>query len=63
MERLFECLKNVIINGNLIHGSELHGEVTDEILTFTVNYDGFVLENADENIVMEDLEITAESKG
>jgi hypothetical protein len=62
MERLFECLKNVILHGKPIHGAELHGEITDGILTFTVNYDGFVIKT-EEEYIMEDLEILTESKG
>ncbi len=63
MERLFECLKSVILRGKPIHGTELHGEITDGILTFTVNYDGFVLETPEGTPNMEDLEILTEAKG
>lgn len=62
LERLFECLENVILSGKPVHGTELHGEITDGILTFTVNYDGFVLKD-EEQIHMEDLEILTEAKG
>ena len=62
LERLFECLENVILSGKPIHGTELHGEITDGILTFTVNYDGFVLKT-EEQYSMEDLEIITEAKG
>ena len=62
MERLFECLENVILQGKPVHGAELHGEITDGILTFTVNYDGFVLKE-EEQFNMEDLEILTEAKG
>lgn len=56
LERLFECLESVILHGKPVHGTELHGEITDGILTFTVNYDGFVLKTEDKYI-MEELEI------
>ena len=62
MERLFECLENVILSGKPIHGMDLHGEITDGILTFTVNYDGFVLKTED-GIPMADLEVLTEAKG
>ena len=62
LERLFVCLENVILSDKPIHGKELNGEITDGILTFTVNYDGFVLKD-EEQIHMEDLEILTEAKG
>lgn len=62
LERLFECLENVILSGKPVHGTELHGEITDGILTFMVNYDGFVMKT-DEQYIMEDLDIVTEAKG
>lgn len=61
MERLFECLENVILSGKPIHGMSMNGEITDGILTFTVNYDGFVLKT-EEEYIMEDLDIIVEAK-
>ena len=63
MERLFGCLENVILHGKPLHGRELNGEITDGILTFTVNYDGFVLKDGEQIPEMEDLEILTEAKG
>ena len=62
MERLFECLENVILSGKPVHGAELQGQVTDGILNFTVNYDGFVLKTEDQD-PMTDLELLTEAKG
>jgi hypothetical protein len=63
MERLFECLDSVTLSGKPVHGMNLNGEITDGVLTFTVNYDGFVLKK-EEIVNMEDLEIdVTESKG
>ena len=62
LERLFECLENIILSGKPIHGKELNGEITDGILVLTVNYDGFVLKS-EEQYNMEDLEILTEAKG
>lgn len=62
LERLFECLESVKLSGKPIHGMELQGEVTDGILTFTVNYDGFVLKTEDHE-VMADFEFLTEAKG
>jgi hypothetical protein len=62
LERLFECLENVILRGRPIHGTELHGEVVDEVLTFTVNYDGFVLKEQTETS-MEEVGVVTDVKG
>lgn len=62
LERLFECLENVMLSGKPIHGIELQGEIIDGILTFTANYDGFVLKEEVQSD-MEALEIKAEAKG
>ena len=63
LERLFECLENVIVSGKPIHGMDLHGEITNGTLTFTVNYDGFVLKEIEEQTEMGDLEVLTEAKG
>lgn len=63
LEGLYECLEDVILHGKPIHGTELHGEIIDGILTFTVNYDGFVLKENTEETGMENVEILTEAKG
>ena len=62
MEKLFDCLENVILSGKPIHGMELQGEITDGILNFKVNYDGFVLKTENHEI-MENVEVLTEAKG
>ena len=62
LERLFECLENVILSDRPIHGTELQGEITDGILNFTVNYNGFVLKT-EEQTSMEGIEVLTEAKG
>ena len=62
LERLFECLEDVTLDGKPVHGTELNGEVTDGILNFKVNYDGFVLKGRSETN-MENIEILTEAKG
>lgn len=63
LERLFECLQDIFLHGKPIHGTELNGEIKDGILTFTANYDGFVLKHPEGIPNMEDLDIIAEAKG
>ena len=62
MERLFDCLKSVNLSGRFVHGTDIQGQVTDDVLNVTVNYDCFVLEGEDK-FNMEDLEILTEAKG
>ena len=61
-ERLFECLEYIMLSGKPIQGSDLEGEITDGILNFTVNYDGFVL-RIEETPIMEELEVESEARG
>ena len=63
LERLFECLEDVILSGKPIHGTDLHGEITDGILNFTVNYDGFVLKEVSAEPDMVGIEVLTEAKG
>ena len=62
MEGLFECLESVKLSGKPVHGTDMNGQITDGVLTFTVDYDGFVLKT-EEYDPMEELEILAEAKG
>ncbi len=62
LEKLFECLEYVTLDGKPVHGTELNGEVTDGILNFKVNYDGFVLKETAET-GMGEFEILTEAKG
>lgn len=62
LERLFICLEDIMVLDRIVHGAELHGEVKDDILTFTVNYDAFVRKEP-ETFIMEVLDIESEVKG
>ena len=63
LERLFECLEYLTVNDKLIRGTNLNGQITDGILTFLVNYDGFVLKETEAAEDMESLQIETEAKG
>ena len=62
LERLFECLEDVVLSERPVHGTEIQGEITDGILNFMVNYDGFVLKE-EELDPMDNLEVLTEAKG
>lgn len=40
-ERLFSCLELITVDGDLVRGTGMNADVTDEVLTFTVNYNFF----------------------
>lgn len=63
MERLFICLEDITVLGRIVHGTELHGAVTDDVLTFMVNYDAFVLKGTEALPTMEVLDIETDAKG
>ena len=62
MERLFACLEDIVVLNRIVHGTELQGAVTDDVLTFTVNYDAFVRKEP-EVVIMEVLDVESEVKG
>ena len=41
-ERLMDCLELITIDGDLVRGTSMHGEINDDVLSFFVNYDMFV---------------------
>jgi len=69
-ETLFDCLKDLTISkttgsvteSKILHGKDLNGQFTDEILTFIVDYGLFILENYSPTD-METLEVDVGAKG
>lgn len=62
IERLYECLENITVDGDLIRGTELHSEISDGVLSFFVNYDLFIYK-IEETVYMERLNLDTEAKG
>ena len=62
-DRLFSCLEYITVTGDLIRGTEMHGEYVDGVLNFFVNYDFFVNLKADDLPRMEELEQGTAVKG
>lgn len=62
LERMFNCLESITVLDKPLHGADLHGELSDDVLTFTVNYDCFVLKEEAE-IDMTTLSVDTEVKG
>ena len=42
MERLFDCLDIIIVNGDQTRGTKMKGEIVDGVLNFMLNFDMFV---------------------
>ncbi len=40
-ERLFACLELITVDGDLMRGTDMNADISDEVLTFTVNYNYF----------------------
>lgn len=40
-EQLFDCLELITVDGDLMRGTGMETVVSDDVLTFTVNYDYF----------------------
>lgn len=57
IDRLNDCLADITIDGSIVHGSNLSGEVTDGILNYSVNYDFFTVKPTEEIDKMEDIRI------
>ena len=42
LERLTDCLELIEVDGDLVMGTKMQGEVVDNVLSFFVNYDMYV---------------------
>jgi hypothetical protein len=56
LERLYSCLELIYVGDDLTRGSNMSGEIIDEVLNFEVNYDMFVYRVTEEESAMEILE-------
>jgi hypothetical protein len=69
-ERLEDCLEYIIhhdsqsdVDGGLIRGTEMHGEIVDGVLSFFVNYDFYVYKDKESLPYMETLSSSTQMKG
>lgn len=63
LERVFECLRTITVSGKPIHSKGLTAEPHDGMITVTVNYDGFVLEQIESESEMGGVTVETEAKG
>lgn len=69
-ERLENCLEYIThhdsqsdVDGGLIRGTEMHGEIVDGVLSFFVNYDFYVYKDKESLPYMETLSSSTQMKG
>lgn len=62
LERLYDCIELITVNGDLSRGTRMNGEIVDGVLNFFVNYNMFVYKVEDQT-PMEELEINTDAKG
>lgn len=62
MERLFDCLETITVQGDLTRGTKMNGEMVDGVLNFQVNFDMFVykVENLDNK--MDSYSVTTDAR-
>lgn len=56
-ERLFCCLEIVVSGGDMIRGSNMSYEISDDVLVFFVNYDLFTKNAESAEEIMEGIEL------
>lgn len=53
--RMFECLEYITVEGDLMRGNAMHGEVVDGVLNFFINFDCFVYKLPSDETPMGDM--------
>lgn len=61
--RLNDALELITVDGDLIRGTKISGEIVDDVLHFFVNYDFHVLKVETPEDSMDELAINSEMKG
>jgi hypothetical protein len=63
LEKLTNALETIEVDGDMIRGAKMHGEIVDEMLHFFVSYDMFVYKPKEPTSTMETAIYGAEVKG
>lgn len=63
MERLYLALEYISVDGQLFRGTNMHGEMSDDALSFFVNYDTFVFREAEPTDKMGGIQYNGNVKG
>jgi hypothetical protein len=63
LEKLMTALEIITVDGDLCRGTDMHGEVVDNVLSFFVNYDMYVYKKETAEPVMESVSHNTNMKG
>ena len=63
METLFHILETITVDGDLVRGTKMNGEIVDGVLSFFVNYDMYVYKSEESNTMMESVSHNTDLKG
>lgn len=63
MERLFNVLEIITVDGDLVRGTDIHSEIESDVLHFFVNYDMYVYKETEEQQMMESYSHSTDVKG
>lgn len=63
LERLMDALEIITVDGDQCRGTDMHGEVVDNVLSFFVNYDMYVYKETTAEPMMEDVSYNTNMKG
>ncbi|MFC4355309.1 DUF6838 family protein [Chryseomicrobium palamuruense] len=63
IERLYNCLDVVTVNGDLTRGMKMTSEMVDGVLNFFVNYDMFIYKVEAPQDMMDSVNVNSDAKG
>lgn len=63
IERLFDCLELITVNGDLCRGTGMNVEMADGVVSFMVNYDMFMYKQGESTPAMETYSVDTDVKG
>lgn len=62
-DKLNDCLEYITVDGDLIRGTQMNSDITDDVLSFMVNYDMYVIKQPETVPEMETLDHSTDVKG
>lgn len=63
INRLFDCLELITVDGDLVRGTSMTAETSDGVVSFIVNYNMFVCRPSEQMDSMESFGVSTDVKG